>query len=531
MICLFFFLLGGLRVSNHDERVNSDHFSRREASFLRITIDSEPRKKGKTLTFSARVMQVYHSGKRYPVTGTLLVTLYHSKPSFVNLKYGEVFLIPAKFLTVNAGRNPGEFDYRAWLANQNIFHQTYLRTAEIWPAGKPEGNPLVSFALRLRQVQIAHYRRLIKSDEAFAVAATLILGYRADLSAETLSAYSNTGTIHALSVSGMHVGIIYLVMEWALRWMNRNTGLKWLKNILMLALIWLYTLLTGYSPSVLRSAIMLSFFILSKATGKHAASDHVLSLSAFCLLFWNPYLWWDAGFQLSYISVGGLVYLQPQLEGLISLKSGWLSKIWSLVCISLSAQLVTFPFSIYYFHQFPVYFLLSNLLITLPVSLLMYAGIVILLFPADWLARPFEQLILLMNQVLDQISRLPYSVITPIWISKTELWLLCLSLIFLLTGLSAKKKHHFFILLPLLMMLQAMLVRDHILALNQKRTIIFNLPKNQATAIISGTKAVVVTDLRPGDQAFRLHVQPALNQLRIRSLKLIHFNRIGKDNK
>ena len=528
LICLFFFLLGGQRVLNHDERVNSDHFSKRAANFLRIVTDNEPRQKGNMLTFRARVNMVYHAGKRYPSTGTLLVTLQLPKSPFVNPEYGEVFLIPAKFHMVNDVRNPGEFDYRAWLSNQNIYHQTYLRTAEIRPAGKPEGNPIISFALKLRQTQISHYRKLILNDEAFAVASTLILGYRADLSEETLSAYSKTGTIHALSVSGMHVGIIYLILEWALRRMNRNAGWKWIKNTLILVLISAYALLTGYSPSVLRSAIMLSVFILSKATGKHAGSDHVLSLSAFCLLFWNPYLWWDAGFQLSYIAVCGLVYIQPRLEGLLKFRSGIFRKVWSLICISLSAQLVTFPFSIYYFHQFPVYFLLSNLLITLPVSLLMYAGIGILIFPLDWLSRPFEQLILLMNWLLEKIAHLPCSVITPIWISKTELWLLCLSLVFLLAGLSAKKKHYFFILLPLLIILQSLRTRDRMLAGSQKKTIIFNLSKNYATAFICGTSAMIITDLRTADKTFIFHIQPALDQLRIRHLRLIHLHRISQ---
>lgn len=525
LIYVFLFLTGILILQHQDEQNSQDHFSRNNTNYISIKVVDEPQQKATILRFRAKVMHTYWNGKRRVGSGTLLVLLKVKPSASGNVHYGNSYLIPGSYQVVPPPSNPAEFDFSAWLANQNIRHQIFLLPAEMVLLRKQKGWSLLSFALHLRQRETAIFRRLIKDDEAYAVAVTLILGYRSDLSAETLNSYTKTGTVHALSVSGMHVGIIYLVLEFSLAWMNRKHVLKWLKIIVIIALIWCYTLLSGYAPSILRSAIMLSLFLLSKGLKKNADSFHILSFSAFILLFYNPCFLKDLGFLLSYLAVFGLVYLQPKIEGLYTFKNRWLQKVWGLICLSVSAQALTFPLSIYAFHQFPVHFILSNLFITLPVALLMYLGIAILLLPLDGLAPIFEGLILFMNRGLELISQLPYPVVNGIWISKTELLWLCLSLCFLFKGIWARNKKQLLLGVLCIGVCQALLVRDKITALEQHKIVLFSLQKNYAAAFIRGKKAILITDLKPGAQTFMFHIQPALDQLKINKLICIPWNK------
>lgn len=521
---LFFFCLGGLGCCRYNEIRNPTHFSHTKAVYLKISVADEPQQHGLILRFRARVWYNYTATKRSPSTGFLLVTLQLNPLHPVVPKYGEVYLIPALYTTIDPPYNPAEFDFRSWLANQNIEHQLFLHPEELISVNENKGSPLIRFAITLRQRQVAVYRKLIKDDAAFAVASTLILGYRADLDAATLSAYSKTGTIHALSVSGMHVGIIYLVLHAALSWMDRRPLLKVLKLLLLLGTIWFYTLLTGCSASVLRSAIMLSLVIISRGLGKHTGGYSLLCFSAFCQLLYNPFLLWDAGCQLSYMAVFGLVWLEPKIRPLLSFKWRWLQQLWSMISVSIAAQVLTFPLSSYYFHQFPVYFILSNLFITLPVALLMYSGLAILLFHLYWLAPAFEWLIIFMNKGLAVIALLPYSSMSGIVLNKTELVLLFLFLFAVCNGCSKRRKQLIFISLIALICLQGLLAKDKIVAIRQKKIILFSLKKNYAAAFICAREAVVITDLKPDDRDFKFHVQPALDEQKITTLNCIPWN-------
>lgn len=533
-INLSLFLMGALFCSRHNDRSDFQHFSYHPASFFKIAVDSEPEQNGSILKFRARVIRAYSGSKKQPATGSLMIAIkYDPSHSPSSLQYGDVCFIPAKYKLVSPPMNPAEFDVRQWLANQNIYHQAFLLPAEITPSREQKGVPLIRFSLAFRKRQTDLYRKLIKDDQAFAVAATLILGYRSDLDAETLAAYSKTGTVHALSVSGMHVGIIYLVLEWALKWMNRKQVLLWLKVVLILTLIWCYALLTGYSASVLRSAIMLTLFILSKSFRKSADGYHTLCASAFFLLLYNPFLLWDVGFQLSYMAVFGLIYLQPRIARLCAFKQPWLQKPWDMISLSIAAQLLTFPFSVYYFHQFPVYFILSNLFITIPVTLLMYSGIAILLFRLYWLAPAFEWLIVFMNSGLEKIASLPYPVISKIWLTKTELILLSFSLVLLFMAGSAiagsgRRKNLIFASFFLLAALQGIRVKDKIRSLRQQRVILFKVSKHNAASILSGKRAYVFTDLQMDSKAFQFHIQPALDQAGISKIAVESLKKQGQ---
>jgi len=526
------FLFGAFACILNKQCLSDSYFNRKRQNYLKVWVNDEPQLKSGILRFRANVIKsyMYKNGhaEAQKVIGKLMVSVKTDSLNPIALAYGDELIISANTTAVAAPQNPSAFDYRSWLAAQNIYHQVFLKQHQLVKLNGNAGNPIIAYALALRAKQVQFYRKILKDDDAFAVASTLILGYRADLSQDTLNIYSKTGTIHALSVSGMHVGLIYMVLNWLFQYLDRNRLLKTSKVALIVVLIWLYALLTGFSPSVLRSAIMLSVYIIAKSFNRQSNSYNIISFAAFCLLVYDPFLIWDVGFQLSFLAVLGLIYLQPKIQNWWHPQNKWINKLWEIIAMSLAAQVITFPLSIYYFHQFPIYFLISNLFIMAPIALLMYLGIIILLGKFEFLAPIFEWLIKFTNSGLRWIADLPLSSLSAIWINKTELWLLCLSLTLFILALAGFKKRMLLVSLVCFAVFQSFLTYDKLKAFHQKKTIVFNLRKNYATAFICGQKAMVITNLNQESREFKYFIQPALDQHKIKEIVCIQDGRCLK---
>ena len=181
--------------------------------------------------------------------------------------------------------------------------------------------------------------------------AALTLGYKDALTPELRESFSTTGAMHVLAVSGLHVGIIFVVLEFLLSFLNRWRFGKRLKPILIIVLLWSYAFITGLSPSVLRSSVMFSCMAFGGVLGRKSNTYNTIFVSAFFLLFFNADLLFDVGFQLSYSAVIAIVYFQPKIAGLLYVRNRFLRWAWDLAAVSLAAQIGTAPFAIFYFHQ------------------------------------------------------------------------------------------------------------------------------------------------------------------------------------
>src|SRR5579872_3165759 len=208
---LILFLTGWIAVINHNELSSEKHFSKSPADYLIVKISNEPKLSGNVLRFTAEVEENIAKWKIIPANGNLLVTIKDS--SAANLYYGDKLMIPANYQAIESPANPAEFNYKKYLANQNIHFQCYLSCGQFFVLGKNTGNALIATSLRLRQHLVEKFKQHMHSPEAIAVASTLILGYKADLSKDVLQAYSKTGTIHVLSISGAHVAILFLLLN------------------------------------------------------------------------------------------------------------------------------------------------------------------------------------------------------------------------------------------------------------------------------------------------------------------------------
>lgn len=515
-LCLYsFLLLIGYGLTLHvSQRFDKDHYSLQAADELIGVVSTEPKMSNGILRFETDIKRYYRRGKNYGSTGKLLLAVSADSAQQTALSYGDLVLIPAVYDSIEPPYNPGQFDYRRFLKNKQIYFQSLLTQEKIIILRRNSGNPVVSFALQLRKNLVAQFYTYLPDKDAAAFASTLILGYRAELSKELVEAYSRTGTMHVLSVSGMHVGIVFMVLSFLLKFMDKSRGLRLIRAVLIIAIVWFYALITGFSAPACRAAVMLSFVVLGKALNKNQNTYNLIAISAFFLLLYNPYFLFDAGFQLSYAAVTGLVYFHPKIYQTLYCKNKLLDFAWSYCALSLAAQLATFPVSIYYFHQFPVYFLLSNLFIVLPVAIIMYAGIIFMFMPFApilyHLGMILNWLITFTNNILFYIENIPFSSWNGLWINAFQFVLLYLILLcFILKG-----SFSYPIRLPLFVMLIVFCMSISIVSFghyDRHELIFYNLRKHTAMAYLYRRESVIITNLGAFDKQTEFSILPALH--------------------
>jgi competence protein ComEC len=237
----------------------------------------------------------------------------------------------------------------------------------------------------------------------------LLIGYTNDLDKDLVQMYSNTGVVHIIAISGMHLGLIYLILGWILSKIPGVQKSAILQYILILSCLWIFSLLTGAGASVIRAAVMFSFILTGKTFSKASSIYNSLAAAAFVMLLYNPFYLWDVGFQLSYLAVIGILVFQKPIYHLIYIKHPWIDKIWELSAVSMAAQLLTFPICIYYFHQFPNLFLISNLVAVPLSSIILFAEIILLALAwmpwvANYIGKLTGLLIQWMNNFISWIN-------------------------------------------------------------------------------------------------------------------------------
>ena len=482
------------------------------------------------LRFTAHVEWNVYNEKKTATSGTLLITIKDS--SAKNLYYGDELLIPAKYKAIDPPLNPAEFNYKKYLADKNIYYQAFIYQKQFVILKTNTGNPIIARSLRLRRQLVEKLKRDMRDTGAFAVASTLILGYKADLSNDLLQAYSKTGTVYVLSVSGAQVAIIYILLTFAFKFLHRYKYGKLIKAVIVISLIWYYAMLTGFSLSVCRVSVMVSMVTVGQSFSRYVNTLNILAISAFLLLLYDPFFITEVGFQLSYVAVSGLIVLQPIIYKWFKFKNKWADKLWALCSVSIAAQVITFPISAFYFHQVPVYFLISNLFVIIPAAVAMYSGILYLLLPqiplvSKSIAFVIEKAIILMNKGLAVIEHAPFAGINTLWPKPSEyllLYIIIISLFYFLTDLNDKKPWLLKISLvcTLLLSLSWSIKRIN---LSRSNTITWlNLKKHKGVVFKNGNEAIVLTDLKNTDKIYQYSIQPYLDSCQVSNTTVYDFN-------
>ena len=358
------------------------------------------------------------------------VNAYVGKEGGENLKYGDVLLIKGSPNKTEPPANPGEFNFKNYLEYNNIFHQQFIGTNfQVLNGYVPWWKLPIAKSIQVRNYCADLLKSRIRDADARAVLLAITLGVKDELDNELQTSFSAAGAMHVLAVSGLHVGIIYGIILLIFKHIKFNSwNRRWLVAAISILLLWCYAFITGLSPSVLRAVTMFSFVAIAKAKNTNSSIYNTLAASAFVLLCWDPYLIMSVGFQLSYLAVFGIVYLQPKFYGLFDINNVWLDKIWAISCVSLAAQIATAPLSILYFHQFPSYFLFSNLFIIpaafamliMGLGVLALGGIPFLGEAFSWITEGFVRIV---NQLVHWVRWLPGSTMEGIHLTTGETWL------------------------------------------------------------------------------------------------------------
>jgi len=523
LINLILFLFGWISIAQYSELNHRDHFSKITSKYIVVKINNEPVLKNGYLRFTAEVEEGINNKIKTPTSGTLLISLKDSTAK--GLYYGDELLIPAKYTAVEPPYNPAEFNYKQYLANKNIYYQQFLFQGQYRVLTHDAGNPIIAYSLRLRQHLVEKLKTNMHDGNAIAVASTLILGYRADLSSDVLQAYQNTGTVYVLTVSGAQVAVIYFMLSFALSFLNRYRYGKVIKAVIIITLIWYYALLSGLSPAVCRAVIVVSMVVIGRTFNRYINSLNVLAISAFALLLYDPYYITEVGFQLAYVAVAGLIIFRPIVYKWFKFKNRLANRVWSLCSVSIAAQVVTFPLSAYYFHQFPVYFLVTNLLVVVPVTVAMYTGLICLLLPqipviSGSLGYILEHTILLMNKMLAFAEGLPFISINKIWFSTAQYLLLYSIIITLFYFLYDRKAWLLKICLGGVLLF-SISISLKIIGTQQTDNIAFlNLRKHVGIVMKQGNNAVVISDLADTDKNYKYSVQPYLDSNGVKNIQV-----------
>ncbi len=528
LISFLLFLFGWLLPVRGNELQAVSHFSKRPARYLAVKINNEPVLKNGLFRFTGEVEQtVDDHGRKTSATGTLIISIRDS--SAKRLNYGDELLIPAKYNAIDPPFNPAEFNYKSYLAHKNIFYQAFLYPGQYALLKNNSGNRLITYAILLRQSLVQKLRQNIRDTGAYAVASAMILGYRADLGSDIMEAYSKTGAIYVLTVSGAQVAIIYLVLAYALSFFDRFKHGKIIKAIIIIGLVWYYALLTGFSIAVCRAALMLSLVLIGKTSRRYVNTLNILATSAFLLLCYDPLFITEVGFQLSYLAVFGVIMLRPVVYKWLSFKSKTADKIWALCSFSIAIQLAIFPLCAFYFHQLPVYFLMSNLFVIIPSAIIMYTGVFFLLLPKMPLLSPVLAFVLgksamLMNKGLAVIEHLPGAVVEKVWLTPFEYLLLYAIISCLFYFGLIKKTAWLKISLAGCLLLSLSVSINNIRHTATKTIAWLNLEKHPAIIYKNGNSAIILTDLKETDKAYKYSIQPYLDSCGVSAVKVYGVN-------
>lgn len=321
----------------------------------------------------------------------------------------DISIASAPLMTINTPLNHYQFNYNSYLKKRYIDHQLFANKASLFLISS-ETHTIYGYAAAIRNKIDDKLKAYNFRKDELAIVDALLLGQRKDISPETYNNYVNAGAIHILAVSGLHVGIILYLLNWVFRPIERIKRGNYIKIVILVILLWCFAIIAGLSPSVTRAVTM--FTVVAIAINLKRATNiyNTLAISMFVLLLFKPNFLFDVGFQMSYTAVLSIVSIQPMLMSIWTPKFKLLTYFWSLFCVTTAAQIGVVPISLYYFHQFPGLFFLSNLVILPFLGFILGFGIIVMILALlnllpHFLADIFGFCISLMNNFIAWVSQ------------------------------------------------------------------------------------------------------------------------------
>ena len=361
---------------------------------------------------------------------------------------GESFKVHVKLDTVRSPDIPKSFDYRTYLARQDIYKIGYIQKEDLKKVGEAPLVNIKNWAYQIRNWSIDRCTRLLGENELADVASGLIFGYRDKIDANTQRAFVNTGSVHLLAVSGMHVVLIYsnVVLLLGLLQIRKLVGKK---NVPILALVflWVFTFVAGLAASIVRATLMITIMVVGKYFGRQGINMNTVCAVAVIMLIYDPNVLYDVGFQLSFAAVVGILTFQQPVKQYfpewLLLRNGFSN----MISVTIAAQLTTLPLILYYFHQFPVYFMLSGIIAVFLADWVIKIGLAVILISiisskiAVYFSLLWQMSVWSLLKSVEWIDCIPHGLISAIYFPIESVMILSFMLILTMIQCNSKVKH------------------------------------------------------------------------------------------
>jgi len=454
------------------------------------------RERLKSSASSDRFFALVKSIDRTPASGKILVNFHKSQ--FRKLIIGTNLRVSGKISKLKPPVNPDQFDYSEYLRNKSVLAQMYV-TKDNATIGKHIDRDAFYYSDLLRTRILNNLTKHHFHKNELAVIGALILGQQQEIAPEILHDYQFAGAIHILSVSGLHVGFLLLFINYLLNFLPKNSITSYIKVALTFLLLWGFAILAGLSPSVIRSVTMFSFVALGIHLKRKTNIFHTLLVSLFLILLFEPSFLFDVGFQLSYTALFFILWLQPKLSEIIQPKNKISKYLWEILTVSFAAQIGTFPLSVFYFHQFPGLFFVTNLIIIPFLSVIMALGVFVMLLAAidlvpQFLSDALEWTVWLLDKIIGSIASFEQFIFRDIPFNYYMLWSLYVLIIAIgIWFLNPNYKKMYAVLLALILF-QASYFGSKWRSRNAREWLVFNSRKSTLIVERNGEEVTVFSN-------------------------------------
>jgi len=515
-ITISFLAVGSLLTQFKDIRNNIHWFGKsyQATDCIKIILQEPLVEKSNSQKAMAKVTTLKKGNKNIPCKGYIVV--YFPKETSLSLDVGSQIIFARPLQEIQSEGNPGGFDYKRFCLFQDITHQVFLKKGDFIVLDKRNPSLLDETLFTLRKKILSVLRQYIRGEREYGLAEALLIGYKDDLDKSLVQSYTNTGVVHIIAISGMHIALIYWLLDLLCQPLKKLKYSKWFVTLIIISGLWLFSLLAGAQASVLRSAVMFTCIVIGKNFSRSSSIYNTLAVSAFILLCYNPFWLWDVGFQLSYAAVLSIVIFVKPVYSWFYIKNKILDFIWKLNAVSIAAQLLTTPFSLYHFHQFPNFFLLSNFA-AVPLSSIIVLGEIFLcstfFFPflASVSGKFLSQLIWAMNSYIERIESLPCSLWPGLEINITQAIILIITIIGFAYFFLEKQKIGAWMGLFSMLFLMTLRSLSFSNCIRQQKIIVYNIPKHQAIDLVAGRSYLFIGDsvLAANNSLQNLHLNPS----------------------
>ena len=497
IITLLFFILIGISITFiHNPKNYSNYYQHliSENSGVTLSINKILKPGNYYHKYITDVIQI----NTKKTIGTVLVNIKKDS-TITSLKVDDQIFTVSKFKNLIHPLNPYQFDYKDYLAKQYIYQQVFINRKEYKKLEKSSAS-IYGLSAQIRNKIQTSLKKYSFNKNELSIINALLLGQRQNISKNLIESYTNAGAIHILAISGLHIGIILLILTYLFKPIERLKHGLLIKTVLIVIFLWMFAFIAGLSASVVRAVTMFTFVAIGESFKKKRIIEYSLISSMLFLLLIKPLFLFDVGFQLSYLAVFGIIWVQPLFYNLWKPKFWILNKAWSLFTVSIAAQAGILPISLYYFHQFPGLFILSNLIIIPFLGGILIGGILVILLALfnllpQLLVDLYGFVISLMNKIVAWVSNQESYLFKEISMSFHEMFLWYFIIVFTYQFVIHKKEKQLILLLTSIVALQIYFIHEENNRQTKQEIVVFHKSRKNVLGLRDGDKLQVLHNL------------------------------------